>query len=651
MIANRRLVGCFLFCLLISMGAPENVQGQGLVYMDHPDYVTRLSMDLRGSRPSAEDLGSDPSQVDSLLDRYMQSGEFSQMMMWLANDVFLTRTDFVEYFQDSYEYDTRRIRYQVAKAVGEEPLRLFEYIVRNDLPLTELVTADYTVANSTLAFFWNIDYPGDYYSSEWLRGRYLDGRSHAGVLSQTSMFYRYPTTFSNKQRHRANEICRMFLGDDHLLRNVAVELRQRDPDQNLVEATLYNPACVSCHSSLDGIVAFFNGYAIGPSRHSTYARENFAYYSQQGVERAMLTVGREPAYYGYPGETMKDLGHYIADDPRFARTMTEHFYRFFLHRELDYRDRDLITSLAGVLTSNNYSPKALIKAILQSDEYRAVGAGGAAKSESSEVAEVESIPVSQTDAVKMWSDFQAHLAKSGADKATVEKWVDMAEKHKVQAGYSVQKANSAGRLLSVKGVPTTVVPADLATLVQPFKVLIPEQLHLLGQDLVGEIWDGNEGGQGSPETFPTLEYNTGIKVAMGGYDGNLILKRRWSVTPTFLLVLETWAETLADDIYRKELRQSLSWDERRVFKVITGKEEPAEAEPMIRQQIATWFQQFYGESVDPFGPEVDEVYGLLLKFSGRDEDKTHSSSGNTDIRVAWRMVLEILLSDPRIATY
>jgi hypothetical protein len=648
--ANRKLAGSILLCLLILLGASRG-EAQGIVFLDHPDYVTRLSMDLRGNRPPAEDLSSDPSQVDALIDRYMSSSEFSQMMMWLANDMFLTRTDFVEYFQESYEYNTRRIRYQVAKAVGEEPLRLFEYIVRNDLPLTELVTADYTVANSTLAFFWNIDYPGPYKASEWLRGRYKDDRPHAGILSQTSMFYRYTTTYSNKQRHRANELCRILLGDDHLLRNVAVELRQRDPDQNLVEATLYNPACVSCHSSLDGIVAFFNGYAIGPSRHSTYARENFAHYSQQGVDRAMLTVGREPSFYGYPGETLKDLGHYIASDPRFARTMSEHFYRFFLHRDLDYRDRDLITSLATVLKNNNFSPKSLIKAIVKSDEYRAVGAPAAGKSEVGEVVEVESLPVAQTDAVKVWSDFQASLAKSVPDKAALEQWNDLADLHRVQAGYSVQKANSVGKTVSLKGLPTAVVAADPSTLVQPFKVLTPEQLHLLGQDLVGEVWDGNEGGQGSPETFPALEYNTGIKVAMGGYDGNLVLKRRWTVTPTFLLVLETWAETLADDVYQKELRRSVPWNERRVFKIVTGKEEPSEAEPMIRQQIAGWFQEFYGETVDPFGPEVNEVYNLLLKFSGREKDKTHSSSGNTDIRVAWRMVLELLLSDPRIATY
>lgn len=639
-----------LLGLLIVGFAPAPLLAQQFKVIDHPTHVKRIAMDLRGARPTAEDLATSPNDLGSLIDRYMATPEFGKMMMWLANDIFLTRSDVVEYFQQSYDYNERRIRHQVAKAVGEEPLRLFEFIVRNDRPLTELVTADYTVANATLAFFWNIEIPAAYGTDQWMRGRYLDGRPHAGVLSQTSFFYRYPSTLSNKHRHRANELTRILLGDDHLLRNVAVELRQTEPDQDLLDATLTNPACIACHSSLDGIVAYINGYSIGPDRHGLYARENFAHLSAHGTERAFLTVGRDPSYYGYPGENLRDLGAYIAADPRFAQTMVKHFYRFFLHRDLDYRDRDLIIRFAEYLVSTGFNSKDLIKAILLSEEYRAIGVKGGAKEKAPVLTPEEKVRIEETDPVQVWSDFQNKVAKSKSAGKDLKEWIELAEFHKTQAGYAVQTAKALGTPVTVRGVPKQIASHSPSELAQPFKMILPEQLHLLGLDLLGEDWGGNQAGQRLPDAFPTLEYAVGVKTAMGGYDGVLRRERRWTVTPTFLLVLETWAEVLAGDIYNKELRKSVPWGERHAFKLITGKEDPIEAEPTVKQQIASWWFRFYGETVDPFGPEVQELYDLLLEFCGRGA-KTYSSSTNTDVRVAWRMILELMLSDPRTATY
>jgi hypothetical protein len=644
---------CWVAALSFSL-APIASSAQDLVFLSPKDHVIRIAMDVLGTRPSEADLNTTAGDIPALVDRYMETEEFGKRMMWLANDIFLTRTDFVEYFQDSYEYDERRIRYQVAKAVGEEPLRLFEYIVTNDLPLTELVAADYTVANSTLAFFWNIEYAGDYYSDQWMRGRYLDGRQHAGVLSQTSFYYRYNQTNTNKQRHRANTITTLLVGDDHLLRNVQPEFRIADPDLDLLDQTLKNPSCTVCHSSMDGIGAHVNGFAIGPDEHSVYARETFTTYSQQAMERAQMEINRLATYYGYPSNGLKDLGNYMAKDPRFARTMVKHFYKFLLHRDLDYRDRDLITGYTELLQNNNYSPKTLIRAIVTSDEYRAGGAVGAS-SKSKTPAAADKTPIEDYTFVKTWIELEKTVKEADLPKDRKDQLVKMAHVHQREAGKSIQVAKTMGHLLDPKATGIPVDPAPASEIVQPFKITTPEQLHALGLQLMGEQWAGGEGGQEMPSTFPHLEYNTGVKVAAGGYDGGLILTRRWDVPPTYLLVFERWAEVLAEDIYQRELRESIPWGERKVFKLITGKEDPLEAEPTVRMQIANWFLLFYGDQVDPFGPEVSEVFDLLLKFSGRDGegegDKTYSSGQNTDVRIAWQRILELMLTDPKIATY
>ena len=45
-------------------------------------------------------------------------------------------------------------------SVTEAPLRLVEHVVRNDLPLTEIVTADYVMADSNVATVWGLPYSG-----------------------------------------------------------------------------------------------------------------------------------------------------------------------------------------------------------------------------------------------------------------------------------------------------------------------------------------------------------------------------------------------------------------------------------------------------------------------------------------------------------
>ncbi|MCA9426187.1 MAG: hypothetical protein KC994_13990, partial [Candidatus Omnitrophica bacterium] len=142
-----------LLCLLLSfLGALNDFAfAQEFVQLSKPETIRRISLDLKGTLPSESDLQTDDSGISTLIDQYMASEEFNNRLLWMGNDIFLTRNTFVEYFRDSYDYENEESRWDVTKAVGEEPVRLFQYIVKNDLPLTELVAADYTVANSTLS--------------------------------------------------------------------------------------------------------------------------------------------------------------------------------------------------------------------------------------------------------------------------------------------------------------------------------------------------------------------------------------------------------------------------------------------------------------------------------------------------------------------
>jgi hypothetical protein len=106
-------------------------------------------------------------------------------------------------------------------SIIEAPLRLIEHVVMLDRPYTEIVTADYTLADDVVATVWGLPYDVD--GARWQETRYPDARAHAGILSDSFLFTRHSTTYSNKSRGRANAISRALLCYDFLSREIPVD--------------------------------------------------------------------------------------------------------------------------------------------------------------------------------------------------------------------------------------------------------------------------------------------------------------------------------------------------------------------------------------------------------------------------------------------
>lgn len=365
----RSLITVCLPLIVGSINQSAHAQ-EKFIPLDAAAYAKRLSLDLRGMLPTQSeiDLVSSTSGAEELIDEYMESEEFLERMRVLFNDVLLVKTGRVA-FREAYEENER---VGLASAVGQECLRLFSHLLKNDLPLTELVTADYTITNVTLANWWNIDYPEG--SEGWIVSKYNDGRPHSGVLSQQSFYHRYDNDSSNRQRRRANGVSKIFLGDNHFLRDVSFDFKVSAEDLgNLDNAIKNQDACLACHASLDGLGSFLNGVSVGPVGQDYKALERFRYYNQQGFNRWKLITGRSPSYYGNQGTSLQDLGVYIAADPRFPRAMTRHLFEGLTHLKTNNTDDSYLESFAQVLIDSGLRPKPLIKAILTSPEYQASG--------------------------------------------------------------------------------------------------------------------------------------------------------------------------------------------------------------------------------------------------------------------------------------
>ncbi|HKU38942.1 MAG TPA: DUF1588 domain-containing protein, partial [Polyangiales bacterium] len=277
-------------------------------------------------------LDSNEAMLDAQLDKLMQTDAFyarveEMFSDWLltdaysslvrGDDLFPQLRDFPQrnYFQPlctadrtfrccdatmavccaSVETDAARcgdaINDRAVDAVAHEPLELLKYIVKNDMPLTELVTAEYTMANPYSAMVYGMtpaqrqaifnDDPNDD-ATEWkpiqlaptgqnnLRVAGGAGYPHAGILSMPVVLVRYPSSTSNQQRTRgARLILERFLGVP-VMKLSDFSTAKLPPDADLELATQEYAACTVCHAAIDPIAGHFRNFgSSGQYRAST----------------------------------------------------------------------------------------------------------------------------------------------------------------------------------------------------------------------------------------------------------------------------------------------------------------------------------------------------------------------------------------------
>ena len=393
-------------------------------------HLRRLTLSLVGRLPTdaelaAVDVGG-TAAIEDLMDAMMREDAFYTRLKEAFNDIFLTLgvEDNAEtllsydHFEktrlwtqkhdvgDLPKAEQDRARWKLAdvyrEALLREPLELIAYIVRNERPFTEIVTADYFMASPYTARgygifdrikgeFSNPDDPFEYIPAKLDALRNRAGKvqesptglyPHAGVLGSFHYLKRYPTTETNRNRARSRMLYEHFLGID------VMQLAPRTSDAAAVAAEFEVPVmeaadCVVCHRTIDPVAGLFqdfdeNGYLARP---------------KDGWHQDMFPPGFEgedlPASERW--RALQWLGERTAQDPRFAVAMTEHVYYMLMGRKvlqppLDIQDphfrhslrayreqRRMIAAVAERLAASDYNLKEAIKAIAMTDFYRADG--------------------------------------------------------------------------------------------------------------------------------------------------------------------------------------------------------------------------------------------------------------------------------------
>lgn len=244
-----------------------------------------------------------------------------------------------------------------------EPIELMKYIVNNDRSWADMVSGNYTVVNAILAQYLQATVNGTFanplddtvFLPATLPSQRLGGtREHAGVLSTQAWLSRFPTTPTNRNRHRVYIMARQFLGTDVS----ALAVRPIDDGAAFRVPTVENPACAACHDTIDPIAAGFQNWQENnrylPFRDSTgkdhalpgsYRSNNYpkdaAGQSYYKLGDAWFRDEKAPGYNGIamPGgvtgnpTALQWLGGQVAADQRYAMGAVHFWYRAVFGRD------------------------------------------------------------------------------------------------------------------------------------------------------------------------------------------------------------------------------------------------------------------------------------------------------------------------------
>uniref|UniRef100_UPI003D11AD82 LamG-like jellyroll fold domain-containing protein n=1 Tax=Vibrio sp. TaxID=678 RepID=UPI003D11AD82 len=277
---------------------------------------------------------------------------------------------------------------QTVAAHKAESTELVKYVVRNDLPFSDILTADYTMVNYFNARSYGIE--GRYSFAElsnpewsqfpWDSEDYQPAQLNvpqAGVMTNPAYMTRYPTTPTNINRHRSYKFYKNFLATDIL--SIAGERPSAD-DLAGDLPTMTNPACTGCHEVMDPVASSFkhwqgNEYIadlpLTPT-HRFYWPENRILPAGFNGELAPLFSGEDPLQW---------LMSKAVNDSRFSRSVVQTLFEpitgypvkpkpletasddeksYFASQQQD------INLLAERFRQSNYNLKALVKDLVTS---------------------------------------------------------------------------------------------------------------------------------------------------------------------------------------------------------------------------------------------------------------------------------------------
>lgn len=454
--------------------------------------------------------------VTSVNDRLLTQGSDTPLNMAYENFLKLHNKK----ARDALNDEDNSVHDDVENALKRASGELVAYVIENDLPYSEILTADYMMMNPVLNTWLegsatfspsegkSVFKPAliqGYYTRDALEevefhensnsifraiGLPVQDYPHAGLLNDLGFISRYPTTATNRNRARARWTFFHFLGID-------IEKSAQRPtdeaalsDQN--NPTMYNPNCTVCHAVLDPVAAAFQNWD-----EDNFYRGN----GEDGLD----------GFYKYPQDGSESL---------------------YEQGDLWYRDMRTPGLFGTAILERDNTLQALARVIVNDPLF---------------------LPAS---AAFWWTPV---FGKPLLDKPTVEtdaNYTELATAYQAQqdaltdfaTALAVRK-NAKDMLVEMIASPwfaaesTTSLEFDGAHFVSKFggeQLLTPEQLARKTRSLTGVAWRTQKSPSG--DIFSAYE---DLAVLLGGIDSEAVTSRAIELTPTMTAMFMTHATETA----------------------------------------------------------------------------------------------------------
>ncbi|MDE2926520.1 MAG: DUF1588 domain-containing protein [Acidobacteriota bacterium] len=449
-----------------------------------------------------------------------------------------------------------RIYFGAARA----PLELIAHVVENDLPYTEILMADYIMANPMVSEgygasiqFDDTEDPLEFKPSEIVsyyrddESKVIESRTdigdhvldpgnlstdypHAGILNTTVFLRRYPTTPTNRNRARSRWTYYHFLGLD-IEKSAS---RTTDPVAlaDTDNPTMKNPACTVCHRVMDPVAGTFQNYG-----------EDGEYRDEWGGLDSLDKFYKDPPDGSYTPYQYGDSWYRDMREPGFAG-------------EVAPNSENSLQWLAERIVADDRFAEATVKfwwpAILG--------------------VEVAEPPEDRND-----NDFEAMLVASNAQSAEVQRLAE-----------AFRTGIAGGKPYNLKDLLVEIVlspwfraesikdddPMRMAALrnAGAERLLTPEELAWKTQMLTGYGWGRYINSPGFEKTTLTGDRNE-YGLLYGGIDSDAVTERTDDVTAVMAAVAQVHAAEVSCPIVKREFRL-LPDDKRRLFSGIEEQVSP-----------------------------------------------------------------------------
>ena len=340
------------------------------------ELATRLSFFLWGSIPddmlieraASGDL-SNPGVLRAQVERMLLDGRLKRFCdsfpsQWLQLDRIISSVPDPTKYPDFYYAPPN---YRTTMDMMMEPLLLFETILVEDRPITDLIDSDYSYRSKRLSKWYDSKVEGRLGGPVTMAFERvsINDRKEGGVITSAAVMTMTSGPEETKPITRGAWISGVIFNDPPEPPPADVPTLENDDSELAKQMTLRerfashrdNPDCAGCHKKLDPL-----GFAL----------ENF---DAVGRWRDQYHNGREVDSSGilFRKHKFNDVVEFkdaiMSEKDRFTKALVSHLLSFSLGRKLSAFDSPAVDLVAKKVKESDYSLRVMIHEIVQSDPF------------------------------------------------------------------------------------------------------------------------------------------------------------------------------------------------------------------------------------------------------------------------------------------